>query len=336
MSRVYLSKENQYNLCLSVREKLGYTWADLARYLGVLPHTFDNWYRGERLLPENIFTKLVSISNFPIKNPKLLPDNWGRIKGGKVSIARHPNRSFWTLEGSRKGGTNSAKKYLVPPHSDDLAELIGIMLGDGGISRTQISVTLGYTTDRMYVPHIRKLIKRLFKVKTSIYRSEDRDAIRIRASGVNLVKHLLTLGLIEGNKIKQQFDIPFWIQQKEQYIRACIRGMVDTDGCVHRKVRRESNGIEYRSVGITFCSASKPLQISLIKLFNTLGFRVAISGRTIYLCGREQIKRYVKEIGFSNPKHMSRYESFLKDYGWKKFSPEKLFNNSSYSIIYST
>lgn len=321
MPRIYLSKKDQYELCLSAREKLECSWAGLARYLDVLPHTFDNWHRGDRLLPENIFEKLVSISDFPIKKPKLLPDNWGRIKGGKVSTARH-GRSFWTLEGSRKGGTNAAKKVPLPSYSENLAEFVGIMLGDGGISRGQITVTLGFTTDKEYASYVIELIYKLFKIKASTYTPSNHNVFRIRASGVNLVKNLLVNGLVQGNKVKQQFDIPGWIQQKEEYIKACIRGLIDTDGCIHRKVRREHNGMEYRSIGITFSSYSKPLQNSLIKLFNIVGFKAAISGVTIYLCGKEQIERYIKEIGFSNPKHLNRYKIFSKNYGWVKVASE--------------
>lgn len=325
MPRVCLSKEDQYNLCLSAHEKLGGSWAGLARYLSVHPHTFDNWYRGERLLPENIFKQLVYISGFTIKNPKLLPDNWGRVKGGKRKVELY-GKFIGTLEGRRKGAKKAAitrtRKFPMPDYSENLAEFIGIMLGDGGITYNQISVTLGYTTDKKYVPYIRELIYKLFRARTSTYRAKIKDAIRIRASGINLVKNLLILGLVQGNKIKQQFDIPFWIREKESYIRACIRGMIDTDGCVHRKVRRERNGSEYRSIGITFSSRSRPLQTSLIKLFNTLGFKVALSGVTIYLCGQEQVKQYAEEVGFSNPKHLGRYHYFLKDYGWVKVKSE--------------
>lgn len=197
MPRVNLSKKDQYDLCVSAREKLGSSWVDLARYLSVHPHTFDNWYKGERLLPENIFTKLVDISGFKIQNPQLLPDNWGQAKGGKRSIELH-GRFFGTLVGRRKGaqkaGINKAGEFPLPNYSDKLAEFIGIMLGDGGISSNQISVTLGYTTDKKYVPFIRKLIRKLFSARTSTYRSKIKDAIRIRASGVNLVNNLLILG----------------------------------------------------------------------------------------------------------------------------------------------
>lgn len=328
MGRVLLSKELQHQLLFSTKERLGYSWGKLATYLHVTPRALENWYRCKRLIPEGIFKELIHICSFPINDYKILPDNWGLVKGGKVSYQRRG--PFWTLAGSKKGGINSAKKVPLPTHSAELAEFIGIMLGDGGVAYNQISVTLGYTTDKDYVPYIRKLLHKLFKVSTSTYRSREKDFIRVRASGVNLVKNLLVLGLVQGNKIKQpQFNIPKWIQEREVFMRACIRGMIDTDGCVHRKVRRGLKGVEYRSIGITFCSYSKPLQVSLIRLFSMIGFKVAISGETIYLCGKKQVERYIEEVGFSNPKHIQRYKTFLNNYGWKKFIPQNCLITSA-------
>lgn len=326
MFRVLLHKDIQFLLCISAKKQLELNWRQLANYLEVTPRAFENWYRGLYLLPEEIFIKLNNISGLNISDYKLVGDSWGQTKGGRRNVELHGN-FFGTIEGRRKAGNKlqllkQTKNFTLQCYSENLAEFIGIMLGDGGMDRVQISVTLGYTTDKNYVPYVRNLIYKLFKAESSLYRSKVKDAIRIRASGVNLVKNLLTLGLVVGNKTKQQIDIPLWIQEKEGYIKACIRGMVDTDGCVHRKVRREPNGIEYRSIGITFSSASKPLQISLRKLFSVLGFKTSISGKTVYLCGKEQIKKYIEEIGFSNPKHFSRYQEFLLNYGWKKFIPE--------------
>lgn len=319
MARVLIPPDVQYNLCLSAREQLGLSWNGLAKYLQVNSSTFENWYKCTRLLPKEIFDKLSEISRLSIKDFKLLPDNWGLVKGGKASLGKQGGK-FWTLEGSRKEGRNSANEFINPDYSEDLAEFIGIMLGDGGISRTQISITLGNSTDHEYVPYIIRLIKKLFRVIGSISYPLNKDVVRIRVSGVNLTKNLKKLGLVEGDKIEQKIDIPVWILQREIYIKACIRGLIDTDGCVHRKVRREKDGREYRSIGITFCSASKPLQISVIKLFARLGFKAAISGRTIYLCGKEQVNRYINEIRFSNPKHLNRYQNFLPQYGWIKIS----------------
>lgn len=188
---------------------------------------------------------------------------------------------------------------------------------------------MGYSTDYKYVPYIKRLIKKLFATNISVSYPQGKDVVKIRVSGVNLVRNLCNLGLVHGDKIKQQIDIPFWIFKKESYMKACIRSLIDTDGCVHRKTRREKNGFEYRSIGITFSSASKPLQQSFIKIFSILGFKVAISNRIIYLCGKEQINRYVAEIGFSNPKHFSRYQSFLQNYGWRKLMSENCLKISA-------
>lgn len=332
MPRVLLSSSDQYDLCFSAKLQLNCSWRDLARYLEVNPSTFENWYRGFRLMPEDIFEKLEGISGIKVNNIKILPDNWGEVKGGQKRVELY-GKFFGTLEGRKRGGSKAnqsrIKEFTLPIFSNDLAEFVGIMLGDGGISRTQISITLGYSTDKEYVPYVTNLITKIFGAKFSLYRPQVKDVIRIRVSGVNLVKNLIIIGLIEGNKIYQQVDIPDWIFKEQSYMKACIRGMIDTDGCVHRKVRREKNGFEYRSVGITFCSYSMALQSSIIRLFANLGFKVAQSGTTIYLCGKEQITRYVQEIGFSNPKHFIRYRTFLKEYGWKKVLSENCFSLSA-------
>lgn len=322
MARILLPPDIQRNLCLTARDNLGYsTWSQLAKYLMVNVSTLGNWYQSIQLLPDNIYAELVKVSGLDIKPEKLLPDNWGAVKGGMNNIAKH-GKSFWTLEGSILGGSNSAKKVIKPSYSEDLAEFVGIMLGDGGVSKSQISITLGFTSDREYTPYVIKLIYDLFEIKASTYAPNNHNFIRIRACGVNLVKHLLRFGLIQGNKIKQQFDIPAWIKEEDSYIKACIRGLIDTDGCIHRKVRRDHNGFEYRSIGITLSSASKPLQLSFINLFKILGFKVAISGTTIYLCGKVQVRRYIEEIGFSNPKHLYRYQTFLQNHDWVKVKTE--------------
>lgn len=88
------------------------------------------------------------------------------------------------------------------------------MLGDGGIADNQISVTLGYTTNSAYIPYVIKLIKKLFNTKASLYKHLHKDAINIRVSGINLVQNLVNIGLVKGNKIKQQFDIPFGSEKK--------------------------------------------------------------------------------------------------------------------------
>lgn len=321
MARVLISPDTQYNLCLAAREHLGLNWNGLARFLQVNRKTFGNWYTCTRFLPKEIFDKLNVITGNSVSEFELLSDNWGCVKGGNRTIELY-GRFFGTLEDRRKPKKRSkdvSKYFPLPEHSTDLAEFIGIMLGDGGIFGNEAHITLGYSTDKEYVPYIKSLIKVLFNSEVAFYRSLNKDMIRIRVYGKNLVANLLVLGLVKGNKIKNEnFNIPSWILENEGFAKSCIRGLIDTDGCVFKKVRKESSGVQYRSIGIKFTTASERLILTVIKAFQQLNFKVARSRRDLYLSGEEQVKRYFKDIGFSNPKHRNKYINFLHDYGWVK------------------
>ena len=41
------------------------------------------------------------------------------------------------------------------------------------------------------------------------------------------------LGLKPGNKIKSQTTIPKWIWKSDELLKACVRGLIDTDGSVY-------------------------------------------------------------------------------------------------------
>ena len=55
-------------------------------------------------------------------------------------------------------------------NSIELAEFMGIMLGDGFIksNETQLGITLNSETDYLYAKYVSKLIKALFNLKPSI------------------------------------------------------------------------------------------------------------------------------------------------------------------------
>ena len=141
MARALISKKIQVDLCLSTKNKLQCSWRNLAAYLNVHPHTLYNWYRAERLLPE-VFLRLLEITNAPIINFKLLSNNWGQIKGGQNVKLRHtPLISFEARQRALakiiRANKARTKIYPLPELSSSLAEFMGIMLGDGGITRDQ-------------------------------------------------------------------------------------------------------------------------------------------------------------------------------------------------------
>lgn len=57
----------------------------------------------------------------------------------------------------------------------------------------------------------------------------------MRVSSVELSKFLVSIGLCVGDKIRNQIDVPGWIFEDQEYIKGCIRGLIDTDGNIARK-----------------------------------------------------------------------------------------------------
>lgn len=66
--------------CPSLRELIN-------RGIDVNYSTLKNYYSEERLIPEYLFNELIEISslNRDNFNFELIEENWGKIKGGKIS-----------------------------------------------------------------------------------------------------------------------------------------------------------------------------------------------------------------------------------------------------------
>ena len=74
-----------------------------------------------------------------------------------LRLSIKPNRSG-------KKGFNCTSPTTIPYiHTRSLAEFFGIMLGDGCLTPTQVTVTLG-NKELSYVKHISSLITKLFKL----------------------------------------------------------------------------------------------------------------------------------------------------------------------------
>jgi len=207
--------------------------------------------------------------------------------------------------------------------SNELAELIGIIIGDGNIYRKNNKYRVGFTgniaNDKEYFEYIKKLIKKEWNKDARIFVGGRGLRIVINSKEVcNLLINELKLPYGEGKG--EKVVIPEIIAQNWNIVRHTIRGIVDTDGSVFisRKPRIE----KYPSIEIT--TTSQKLAIQLKKILEVRGFRVnkirvVLSKNSILpinriaLNGRVQLKKWKEEIGFSNPYKLERAVSYLKD-----------------------
>lgn len=198
---------------------------------------------------------------------------------------------------------NNIRRDITIPkvYSPELAELIGILLGDGHITPTQITVTLGKKDE--YADYVADLIYKIFKAKpkNTVLKSGHR---LIYIGSTAIVRWLMSMGLAQ-NKIKNQVDVPRWIFQKKNFRRRALRGLFDTDGSVYK--------LKFGNQ-ISFTNYSKPLIRSVREMLIGLKFHPSkIKSKKLYLTRKDDLRRFYKEIGFKNQKHGKRFLSFLNN-----------------------
>ncbi len=233
----------------------------------------------------------------------------GRIKGGKSSVNFFRNNPALV----KKSGFIIRKQIKYPGKSIQLAELIGVILGDGGMSGNhQLTISFNSKTDKEYSVFLGKILRKLFSIDHHIHPRKGCNGADMVVSSSNLIDFLLKQGIVTGNKVKNQVDIPDWINDKPEYQKACLRGLIDTDGSFYRH-RYNSNGRNYTYLKLCFASRSKPLLNSVLRILRKFNFDAYLHGDQIFIYSMLGIKKYSEEIGSHNPKHLNKIRKFLEN-----------------------
>lgn len=203
------------------------------------------------------------------------------------------------------------KSISLPLESEGLAELIGIILGDGGINNSwQLVISLNATADIEYANHVKDLLTRLFGIDVAV-RSRPKNTIVLVCSSMNLLDFLISKGAVRGNKILQEITIPNWIKNNETYEKYCVRGLVDTDGClfIHRHTIKI---VEYINIGFCFTSFSPPLIDSVARILqkNEITPHISNTKTQIYLYKQSDVLKYLNIFGSSNPRILNKYQEW--------------------------
>lgn len=209
--RVIFPQGEQQQFLSGIQEARGYTLDVLARIARVTARTVRLWkHEGTsmpltavemlctqtgRTVPKNVevrerywyVTKGArkgALARMEIYGPPGTPE--GRRNGGHVSqLRRRQNPELY-----RKLGCNMRRTIHFPLMGPELAECIGILMGDGGISPYQVNVTLHRWDDWPYAQYVLRLLRRLFgnDVAPSTHLRE--SVVQIVISRRSLVEYL--------------------------------------------------------------------------------------------------------------------------------------------------
>ena len=218
---------------------------------------------------------------------------------GRIADLQYPEKSH-------------RKAVALPRYSVQLAEFFGIMMGDGGINNPwQANITLNSIADAPYIEYVANLSQKLFGIEPAIRKQKNKQAVIVSIASTSVVDFLVSQGLPRGNKIKGDLHIPEWIWRNPSYRRACIRGLIDTDGCLYIH-KHTVLGKKYENIGLCFTAYAPRLMEQAAAAFVESGIMPHISrqGRCLYLYQEAAIARYMKIYGTSNNRISSVYRKF--------------------------
>lgn len=304
---------------------LSYSWQYIANHTGYTVRTINAWKNGKTTIPYAAFVKLFQLSELeqPLPYTSVSVSEQrsraGKL-GGRVAYERY---GLGDRQSRRKGGKQSyahrktslsdiftRQRLSCPSPSIELAEFIGIMLGDGSLSAYQTSVCCNTRDDADYIKYVSSLMHSLFGVRPKHYVRASSNCTVLVISSIELREQLVGRGLILGDKIKGGLHVPRWVKDNPDYMRLCLRGMFDTDGGIYLERHKRKSG-RYEYPRMAFVSASEPLVQDIVTGLTQLGFRPKIrQSRYVVLDKFTDIQQYFTIVGSSNLKHLTRYAQF--------------------------
>lgn len=327
--RIIFAPGEQKKFLETVRQELKANTKELARLAGVHVRSVNDWEREKFSIPLSAvqrFCQEASIS-FP-RNTKVKDPFWYTSKGakygwevvvkkyGKIPVDEEYRKrrwhEWWEEEGKFKRHPiiNVFSPVDFPIRSAKLAEFVGILLGDGGISSRQITITLHKDDDRHFAVYVQRLAENLFGITPGFYTRK--NTVSIVISRAKLVKFFTDMDIPIGGKVRQQTGVPSWIGSSQKFTKFCLRGLFDTDGCFYIDKHRYKSKIYY-NCGMSFTNRSLPLLSFFKESMQQLGFHPTQKTRFNVLLRREpEIKRYFQKVGSSNPKHLNKFQQYLQ------------------------
>lgn len=249
------------------------------------------WYRHKMH-----FSKFIK--RFPNANAGLIPWNKGKTKETHPSLLRLSNalkiKKEWNFsKWQRERNKQQIIQYKELIRNSNLAELVGIILGDGNLykhARTENLRIICNSKYTIYTRHIISLIRKVFYKMPSLSKRRNKNAVNINLYQGNISQRL---GIPTGDKIRHNVGIPSWIFLKKKYMIRCLKGLFETDGCFQED---KDNYAQY----IEFKNNCKKLLKNVYNILLKLGFHPQFGKNYIRLARKNEVYSFKKLINFRN------------------------------------
>jgi intein-encoded DNA endonuclease-like protein len=219
-------------------------------------------------------------------------------KAWNKGLNKENNASLAKIAKARSAKNNFASwqkehpvHYATLKRDEDLAFLIGLVLGDGNIhahTRTE-SLTLALGTDKPELwQYASAVLEKIFLKKPYVAKIKASECIRVRI----YQKHISEgLGISTGARGNLTIEIPEWIENNKKFLISYLKGLFEAEGsfCIH---------LPTCTYNFAFANRNKSLLSIVEKSLSKLGFTPRRRPFNIALRKREEALAFEKLISF--------------------------------------
>jgi intein/homing endonuclease len=220
-----------------------------------------------------------------------------------------------------KFSNNDIRSNLKIPDmiTDELAEFIGIMVGDGHIGsyghKKEVVITGNIKDKEYYLVYVNNLIFKVFNIKFNVAFQKSRNAITLRKDSKALFGFLNEIIKIPTRK--EFIKIPSCIIKSSIKRKiSFLRGLADADFCLTIKYKPHNYPVIHGT------SKSERLILEVSDILNELGINNNIQTEKeyykkrdkmyikhrIYVNGFSRVNKFMNKIGFCNKNKLKIYE----------------------------
>lgn len=229
-----------------------------------------------------------------------MPKNWskGFTKENNLSVRKISdtmksrkidNFRIWRDKMKSEGKIKS--KYMVLKKNGDLAELIGVSLGDGHICvypRTEELRIISNSNAPGFIGRCEKLILKVFNKKAYVVKDKNQNSTKIGIYEKYISKRI---DIPSGARGKLKIKVPGWILKKKAYILRYLRGLYEAEG----SLSFHKNTYTHKFI---FTNRNESLLNNVYRLVKKLGFNPHKSLYKVQVSRKEEVSKLVKIMKF--------------------------------------
>ncbi len=181
--------------------------------------------------------------------------------------------------------------YANLPHDGDLAEYIGVVLGDGNIEktpRTERLVIAGDAKKIEFIYRYAKMTELLFKKTPVVMKAGYSNAVRISLYQKFISKRL---GIPTGDKGRLIYKLPRWIEDDARHTIRFLRGLYEAEGSL-------SVHLPTSTYNFTFSNTNSSLLKIVEILLKRLEFHPEVRNNAIRIRRRAEVEKLKNLIEF--------------------------------------